>query len=196
MQKQVKKHQGDPLDVFAKRCKRNLHLLLFMSPAGPKLRQYIRQYPSLVNCTTIDWFLSWPEEALHTVSNHFLAESNLFELKKPNIIKRQIINDHNNNEDVMDKSNPDIQVVAEEKARKEPEYEMIEEALGKMDVEYNKQMDELQNKVASIYVQMHNAALKLATDYFNEKKRQVYITPTKFIEIFKLFETIMRRKHQ
>lgn len=27
-----------------------------------------------MNCTTIDWFLSWPEEALRsTADNHFLA---------------------------------------------------------------------------------------------------------------------------
>lgn len=72
MQKHITRKQGDPYDVFVKRCKKNLHLLLFMSPAGPKLRQYFRQYPSLVNCTSIDWFLSWPEQALQTVSKYFL----------------------------------------------------------------------------------------------------------------------------
>ena len=72
MGKTVNKRMGDPYDVFNKRCKRNLHLLLFMNPAGPKMRLLIRQYPSLVNCTSIDWFLSWPEEALKTVSNFYL----------------------------------------------------------------------------------------------------------------------------
>ncbi len=52
------------LDLFKQRCRKNLHLLLFMSPAGSNLRNYIRQYPALVNCTTIDWFLNWPESAL------------------------------------------------------------------------------------------------------------------------------------
>jgi len=42
MQKHIKKRDGEPLEVFEKRCKKNLHLLLFMSPAGPKMRQYIR----------------------------------------------------------------------------------------------------------------------------------------------------------
>ena len=57
---------------FAKRCKRNLHLLLFMSPAGTQLQDYFRKYPSLVNCTSIDWFLDWPTEALKAVSDHHL----------------------------------------------------------------------------------------------------------------------------
>lgn len=59
---------------FSKRCKRNLHLLLFMSPAGNQLQNYFRKYPSLVNCTTIDWFLNWPVEALKAVSDHFLLK--------------------------------------------------------------------------------------------------------------------------
>ena len=32
-----------------------------------------RQYPSLVNCCTIDWFDPWPEEALFTVAIKFLS---------------------------------------------------------------------------------------------------------------------------
>ena len=63
-------------------------MILFMSPAGPKLRQYIRQYPSLVNCTSIDWFLSWPSEALEAVSMYYLDQSPLFQLKKPETVRR------------------------------------------------------------------------------------------------------------
>lgn len=55
---------------------------------------------------------------------------------------------------------------------------------------------QLQTKITDIYVKIHNSALDLEQQYLNEKKRQVYITPTRFIEIFKLFETIMKRKHQ
>jgi len=35
-----------------------------MSPVGEGFRRRIRTFPGLVNCTTIDWFLPWPEEAL------------------------------------------------------------------------------------------------------------------------------------
>ena len=63
-----------PYEIFMRRCKRNLHLLLIMSPDGNKLQNYFRKYPSLVNCTTIDWFLNWPNEALRAVSDHFLLK--------------------------------------------------------------------------------------------------------------------------
>ena len=38
-----------------------------------------RKFPAIVNCTSIDWFHEWPEEALRSVSYRFLlqAESEL-----------------------------------------------------------------------------------------------------------------------
>jgi len=34
-------------------------------------------FPSLVNCSTIDWFAEWPREALHSVATRLLTEENL-----------------------------------------------------------------------------------------------------------------------
>ena len=45
-----------------------------MSPVGETLRVRCRQFPSLVNCCTLDWFGRWPEEALLYVSSEFLKE--------------------------------------------------------------------------------------------------------------------------
>jgi len=39
-----------------------------MSPIGDALRVRCRKFPALVNCCTIDWFFSWPEEALMNVA--------------------------------------------------------------------------------------------------------------------------------
>ncbi len=82
------KKMDEAFDIFISRAKKNLHLLMFMSPAGTQLQMYIRQYPSLVNCTSIDWFLPWPKEALQTVSSHYLEETNLFSLKEARKIKQ------------------------------------------------------------------------------------------------------------
>jgi len=45
-----------------------------MSPVGDTLRVRCRQFPSLINCCTLDWFSRWPEEALLFVSSEFLKE--------------------------------------------------------------------------------------------------------------------------
>lgn len=61
--------------VFAfliERVRNNLHLVLCMSPVGEPFRNRIRQYPAFVNCTTIDWFSEWPQDALLEVAERYL----------------------------------------------------------------------------------------------------------------------------
>ena len=53
---------------FIDRVRANLHVVLAMSPIGDSLRNRCRMYPGLVNCTTIDWFHTWPSEALQEVA--------------------------------------------------------------------------------------------------------------------------------
>uniref|UniRef100_A0A8C3HT11 Dynein axonemal heavy chain 1 n=1 Tax=Chrysemys picta bellii TaxID=8478 RepID=A0A8C3HT11_CHRPI len=52
----------------------NIHMVLCMSPIGEVFRARLRQFPSLVNCCTIDWFNEWPAEALQCVASSFLQE--------------------------------------------------------------------------------------------------------------------------
>ena len=52
----------------------NLHVVLSMSPVGDAFRRRCRMFPSLVNCTTIDWFSNWPTEALYSVALGLLAK--------------------------------------------------------------------------------------------------------------------------
>ena len=44
------------MDYFIGRTRAHLHVVLAMSPVGSALRDRIRNFPSLVNCCTIDWF--------------------------------------------------------------------------------------------------------------------------------------------
>jgi dynein heavy chain len=48
-----------------------------MSPVGDALRIRCRQFPSLINCTTIDWFHGWPELALINVAQRLLTDLEL-----------------------------------------------------------------------------------------------------------------------
>lgn len=52
----------------------HLQVVLCFSPVGATLRVRARKFPSLVNCTAINWFHEWPQEALRSVSQRFLAE--------------------------------------------------------------------------------------------------------------------------
>ncbi|KAM4651998.1 dynein axonemal heavy chain 12 [Discoglossus pictus] len=57
---------------FVNRCKENLHIVVAFSPIGDAFRNRLRQFPSLINCCTIDWFQPWPEDALERVAVKFL----------------------------------------------------------------------------------------------------------------------------
>ena len=59
---------------FVERTKQNLHIVLCMSPIGDAFRDRIRKFPSLVNCCTVDWFQSWPSDALTAVANKSVRE--------------------------------------------------------------------------------------------------------------------------
>ena len=64
-------------NFFVGRVRTNLHLVICLSPIGEAFRTRLRMFPSLVNCCTIDWFTEWPEEALRSVANFFLATVDL-----------------------------------------------------------------------------------------------------------------------
>jgi dynein heavy chain len=65
------------LQYFVSRVRDKLHIVLCMSPVGDALRIRCRQFPSLINCTTIDWYHGWPEAALVSVAERFLSDLEL-----------------------------------------------------------------------------------------------------------------------
>nr|XP_019953955.1 PREDICTED: dynein heavy chain 12, axonemal-like [Paralichthys olivaceus] len=84
-----KKVELSPLAVFAffvARCKENLHIVVAFSPIGDAFRTRLRQFPSLINCCTIDWFQPWPEEALERVANSFLESLGMSENERQDVI--------------------------------------------------------------------------------------------------------------
>lgn len=42
-------------NYFVGKTRDNLHVMLCFSPIGGAFRERLRQFPSLVNCCTIDW---------------------------------------------------------------------------------------------------------------------------------------------
>ena len=57
---------------FIERVRRTLKVVLCFSPVGNTLRVRARRFPAIVNCTSINWFHGWPQEALLSVSMKFL----------------------------------------------------------------------------------------------------------------------------
>jgi dynein heavy chain len=80
------------MQFFYNRVKANLHMAICMSPFDETfryidktfsydikldlIRNSIRMYPALVNCTTVIYFSEWPPEALIDVAHYFLTKFN------------------------------------------------------------------------------------------------------------------------
>ncbi|XP_028375908.1 LOW QUALITY PROTEIN: dynein heavy chain 17, axonemal [Phyllostomus discolor] len=60
---------------FIEKVRRQLKVILCFSPVGSVLRVRARKFPAVVNCTAIDWFHEWPQDALVSVSARFLEET-------------------------------------------------------------------------------------------------------------------------
>ncbi|KAM4561096.1 dynein axonemal heavy chain 7 [Fundulus diaphanus] len=72
-----KQTDGSPLslfNMFLERCRTQLHVVLAMSPIGDAFRDRLRRFPALINCCTINWFQTWPEDALQAVADRFLED--------------------------------------------------------------------------------------------------------------------------
>lgn len=67
-----KRLKGDIMNYFTERVRSGLHICLNFSPVG-KLRQRIRQFPSIINCCTINWLRPWPEGALLLIGEQLLT---------------------------------------------------------------------------------------------------------------------------
>jgi len=72
--------ESEVYSYFISRVRHNLHIVLAFSPIGSAFRTRLRMFPSLVNCCTINWFTAWPQQALRSVADTFLANVDL-ELK-------------------------------------------------------------------------------------------------------------------
>ncbi|KAI5057584.1 hypothetical protein GOP47_0027599 [Adiantum capillus-veneris] len=59
---------------FLEKARENLHVVLCLSPVQESFHRRLQMFPGLVNCTTIDWFLDWPQDALHEVAVKLMAE--------------------------------------------------------------------------------------------------------------------------
>nr|CCA21283.1 inner dynein arm heavy chain 1beta putative [Albugo laibachii Nc14]CCA21656.1 dynein heavy chain 2 putative [Albugo laibachii Nc14] len=73
----IKESKESLWSFFINSVRANLHLVLTFSPIGRSFRDRCREFPSLVNNTTIDWFDEWPSDALQEVAMKYLEEENL-----------------------------------------------------------------------------------------------------------------------
>jgi dynein heavy chain len=64
VEKKIAVNKMNMFNQYIGRIKTNMHMIIAMSPLGGAFIERNRKFPSMINCSTIDWFSEWPEEAL------------------------------------------------------------------------------------------------------------------------------------
>ncbi|CDJ35908.1 Dynein heavy chain axonemal, related [Eimeria mitis] len=84
-------------NFFLNRVRANLHIVLCFSPLSRKFADRAQKFPGLFSCTTIDWFLPWPEAALVAVSSSFLDKFEIDASAEKKLVLYNVMgNVHNN----------------------------------------------------------------------------------------------------
>ncbi|CAD8044294.1 unnamed protein product [Paramecium primaurelia] len=76
-EERLKIQEEMPFSKFLQICKFNVHVILCMQPVTELYRKRLRTFPTIINCTTIDWFMDWSNEALVTTAEEFLPNPSL-----------------------------------------------------------------------------------------------------------------------
>ncbi|KAG5320172.1 DYH10 protein, partial [Pseudoatta argentina] len=79
---------------FVKTCTANLRIALLMNPSNDALRTRCRNYPGLINNTTIDWMFPWPQQALIAVANVLLRDNSIVPQEYKEVIVSHIVYVH------------------------------------------------------------------------------------------------------
>jgi dynein heavy chain len=53
--------------------RKNLKMILCMSPVGDQLRKRANKFPGIVNCCSVNFFHAWPREACEKVAFSLLG---------------------------------------------------------------------------------------------------------------------------
>ena len=83
----------DAWKFFTNRVRQYLRIVFCQSPSGDTFRIRARRFPALVNCMIIDWFHSWPDDALYSVAKQFLSDVEL-DGNDPETVVQFIANAH------------------------------------------------------------------------------------------------------
>ncbi|XP_036818628.1 dynein heavy chain 6, axonemal [Oncorhynchus mykiss] len=79
MESSIGENREEMYSYFIEQVHQRLHIVLALSPAGMRLRQYCWAHPALLSCCNIDWYSEWSKDALLQVANSTYINSDHFD---------------------------------------------------------------------------------------------------------------------
>ncbi|XP_030372078.1 dynein heavy chain 3, axonemal [Scaptodrosophila lebanonensis] len=162
-----------PSEVYAfyiDRIREQLHIALAFSPIGDSFKERIRVYPSLINCCTIDWYMPWPEEALHRVGTYFVSSMHLNRPQGERHEEPAVTQPRTSDESGKSDENRD--------SRGEEERELTQ----------------LEEELVYCVKYFHQSVIEASEKCYLELSRRNYVTPSAYLELLKAFRSFYSRK--
>ena len=180
-------------DFFINSCRLNLHVVLCLSPHSPTFRNWLRKFPSLVNCCYVDWFDPWPAEALRSVASLLLKQH------QPRLIASGDADaggDGNGDEGAG--SGGEAKGSEHEHEGKEAKHDDAAPAMSAEDAEIAAAMADLEDgmvdNLVDVCVGMQMQAVGMAADYKEQLGRTFHVTPTTYLELVNTFKRLFAEK--
>eukprot|EP00063_Salmo_salar_P092130 XP_014066965.1 PREDICTED: dynein heavy chain 14, axonemal isoform X3 [Salmo salar] len=79
MESSIGENREEMYSYFIEQVHQRLHIVLALSPAGMRLRQYCWAHPALLSCCNIDWYCEWSKDALLQVASSTYINSDDFD---------------------------------------------------------------------------------------------------------------------
>ncbi|CAB1335557.1 unnamed protein product [Coregonus sp. 'balchen'] len=79
MESSMGENREEMYSYFIEQVQQRLHIVLALSPAGMRLRQFCWAHPALLSCCNIDWYSEWSREALLQVASSTYINSDDFD---------------------------------------------------------------------------------------------------------------------
>lgn len=157
---------------FVSRVRDKLHVILCMSPVGDAFRVRCRMFPSLINCCTIDWFDTWPRDALLAVSQWFLSDLDVGETR--DAAEQEEENQVKSNQDK--KAPVNLKRQASQTAFTEDRAKSIRKDLAVMCVE------------------AHISVEEMSAEFWEKLHRRYYTTPKSYLDLINLYMKMLKEK--
>ena len=159
---------------LVERVRNNLHIVLCMSPVGEAFRNRLRMYPGLVNCTTIDYFTPWPDDALMAVAEKYMGDVDL-NIPMPGEEALSFDDDRDGDGVVDEGSRNQVEQLEFEKAQTE-------------------WVDSLRLGISKTFALIHQSVVKKSEMMLEEIKRANYVTPINYLELVSGYKLLLSEK--
>lgn len=164
--------ENTPLALYAfftERVRESLRIALAFSPIGDSFKNRLRCFPSLINCCTIDWFTSWPDDALLRVAETVIQSIGV----EPQAAVSA---------DAVDSPVP--VVAAETSGEARPE-----------DTTDERRLTELETGLVEMVMMFNRSVVEASGRFYRELGRKNYVTPTSYLEMLRSFKVLFGRKY-